>query len=78
MSAPAIEPPSDLRTRLRAFGKCVCDGARLMIGQGDYGAYVAHLRETHPDLAPMSERAFFRNRENARFGVGSAGGFRCC
>jgi len=71
-------PSQDLRTRLKTFGKCVCDGARLMIGQGDYGAYVAHIAKTHPDLPPMSEREFFRNRENARFGVGNKSGFRCC
>jgi len=68
----------DLRERLKTFGKCVCDGARLMVGQGDYGAYVAHLRTTHPTLAPMSERDYYRNRENARFGGGNTGGCRCC
>ncbi|HEX8416102.1 MAG TPA: CstA-like transporter-associated (seleno)protein, partial [Methylobacterium sp.] len=31
-----------------------------------------------PTLEPMTEREFFRNRENARFGVGNTGGFRCC
>lgn len=59
------------RERLQAFNKCVCDGARLMVGQGDYGTYVAHIAKTHPDQAPMTEREFFRNRENARFGVGN-------
>lgn len=71
-------PSQDFRTRLKSFGKCVCDGARLMIGQGDYGAYVAHVEKTHPGLPPMNEREFFRNRENARFGVGNKSGFRCC
>ncbi|GJE28714.1 YbdD/YjiX family protein [Methylobacterium organophilum] len=68
----------DFRARFKAFSKCVCDGARLMVGQGDYGAYVAHIAKTHPDQTPMTEREFFRNRENARFGVGNTGGFRCC
>lgn len=67
-----------LRERLKTFSKCVCDGARLMVGQGDYAAYAAHIRRTHPTLEPMTEREFFRNRENARFGVGNTGGFRCC
>lgn len=71
-------PSTDLRTRFKALGKCVCDGARLMVGQGDYAAYAAHIRKTHPDREPMTERAFFRNRENARFGVGNTSGFRCC
>ncbi len=73
-----MTPSTDYRAKLKAFGKCVCDGARLMIGQGDYAAYAAHVTRTHPDQAPMSEREFFRNRENARFGVGNRNGFRCC
>ena len=77
MTSPAASP-QNFRDRLRAFNKCVCDGARLMVGQGDYGTYVAHIQKTHPDQAPMTEREFFRNRENARFGVGNSSGFRCC
>ncbi len=73
-----MAPSTDYRARLKALSQCVCDGARLMIGQGNYGAYVAHVAKTHPDLAPMNEREFFRNRENARFGVGNKSGFRCC
>jgi uncharacterized short protein YbdD (DUF466 family) len=68
----------NLRDRLRTLSKCVCDSARLMVGQGDYAAYADHIRRTHPDRAPMTEVEFFRNRENARFGVGNTSGFRCC
>lgn len=68
----------DYRARLKVFQKCVCDGARLMVGQGDYETYAAHVRKTHPTLQPMTPTEFFRNRENARFGVGNRSGFRCC
>ena len=68
----------NLRDRLRTLSKCVCDGARLMVGQGDYAAYADHIRRTHPDRSPMTAVEFFRNRENARFGVGNTSGFRCC
>ncbi len=70
--------PQNLMERWKTLQKCVCDGARLMVGQGDYGAYAEHIRRTHPDQRPMSEVEFFRNRENARFGVGNTNGFRCC
>lgn len=73
-----MAPSTDFRSRFQALTKCVCDGARLMVGQGDYAAYAAHIRKTHPDRTPMTEREFFRNRENARFGVGNTSGFRCC
>ena len=48
-------PSSNLRDRIRTLSKCVCDGARLMVGQGDYAAYAEHVRRTHPDQAPMTE-----------------------
>ncbi|MCJ2027315.1 MULTISPECIES: YbdD/YjiX family protein [unclassified Methylobacterium] len=71
-------PAQGFRNQLRTLTKCVCDGARLMVGQGDYAVYAEHIRRTHPDREPMTETEFFRNRENARFGVGNTSGFRCC
>ncbi|WP_424360481.1 YbdD/YjiX family protein [Methylocystis parvus] len=62
---------SKLATKLR-------DGARLMVGQGDYDAYVAHMRAKHEDRNIMSRAEFFRARENARFGAGGERAFRCC
>jgi uncharacterized short protein YbdD (DUF466 family) len=49
---------------------------RLMVGQSDYRAYRAHMAAHHPDLAAMDERAFFRHRQEARYGSRSGG--RCC
>lgn len=60
-----------LAGRLRA-------GARLMVGQGDYDAYVAHMRARHAETAILSPAEFFRARENARFGAGGERAFRCC
>ena len=54
------------------------DGARLMVGQGDYDAYVAHMRARHAAQEIMSREAFFRARENARFGADGSRAFRCC
>ena len=54
------------------------DGARVMVGQGDYDAYVAHMRARHAESATLSRAEFFRARENARFGVGGERAFRCC
>lgn len=50
--------------------------ALLMVGQPSYDAYLAHMAARHPDQAPMSRVAFFRNREQARYG--GKGGGRCC
>ena len=59
------------------FARCLCDGARLMVGVPNYDTYVEHVTRTHPDQAPMTRSEFFRNRVDARYGGGS-GGFRCC
>lgn len=50
--------------------------ARLMIGVPDYEAYVRHVREHHPEREPMSYEAFFRERQEARFGRRGPG--KCC
>ncbi len=60
------------------FAQCVCDGARLMVGVPNYETYVEHMARTHPDQAPLSRAEFFRDRQDARYGAGARGGFRCC
>nr|WP_232479696.1 YbdD/YjiX family protein [Sphingomonas sp. TX0522] len=41
-----------------------------------YETYRAHMAEAHPDRPVMSKSAFFRDRQQARYG-GRNGG-RCC
>ncbi|WP_242129194.1 YbdD/YjiX family protein [Sphingobium sp. Sx8-8] len=50
--------------------------ARMMVGVPDYDAYLLHMRDHHPDDAPMDRTAFFRERQEARYG-GKNGG-KCC
>jgi uncharacterized short protein YbdD (DUF466 family) len=49
--------------------------ARLMLGVPAYDAYVAHMRAAHPQTQPLPRDTFFRERQEARFGVSR---FRCC
>ena len=69
----------------RCFGKTVDLGeaaraarvaAELVVGLPDYDRYVAHIAALHPGQTAMSRDAFFRARQEARFGGGS--GLRCC
>lgn len=71
---PDISP----RERWSGFAKCLCQGARLMVGVPDYDTYVEHIRRTHPDRPVMSYPEFFRERQNARYGAAGGSGFRCC
>ena len=50
--------------------------ARAMVGMPSYDAYRRHMAERHPDHTPMDEVAFFRDRQQARYG--GKGGGRCC
>jgi len=49
--------------------------ARLAVGVPDYARYCEHVARHHPDRAPMSREAFFRERMSARYGRGRS---RCC
>lgn len=50
--------------------------ARLMVGMPDYDAYLRHREAHHPGQPVMDRTAFFRDRQEARYG-GKNGG-RCC
>ncbi|HVE07426.1 MAG TPA: YbdD/YjiX family protein [Paraburkholderia sp.] len=66
---------SNLRTDVRSAGRYLGQALRLMVGVPDYETYVAHMRATHPDQPVMSYEAFFRERQNARYGAGAG---KCC
>ena len=56
-------------------GRYLGQAMRLMVGLPDYDTYVAHMQATHPDQPVMSYEAFFRERQEARYG--GKGGGRC-
>jgi uncharacterized short protein YbdD (DUF466 family) len=49
----------------------------LMVGVPDYAHYVAHMREAHPDLPPLTEAEFVQSRMEARYGGKGAGKCPC-
>lgn len=61
---------------LAKASKYLGQAAKLMVGVPDYDNYVQHIRLNHPEQIPMSYEAFFRERQDARYG--SKGGPRCC
>ena len=69
---------SPLGLDLNRLARKLRDGAKLMVGQGDYDAYVVHVRALHDGAMIMTRDEFFRARENARFGAGGERAFRCC
>ena len=48
---------------------------RRILGLPDYAAYVAHLRERHPERPTPTEGEFFRDYLRTRYADGPT---RCC
>lgn len=48
---------------------------RRVIGAPDYGVYLKHVVEHHPECTPLSEVEFLNERLTARY---STPGSRCC
>jgi uncharacterized short protein YbdD (DUF466 family) len=61
---------------LAQAGRYLGQSMRLMVGLPEYDTYVAHMEKTHPGEPMMSYEAFFRERQEARYGSGRSGG--CC
>ena len=59
------------------LGRYAGQTLRLMVGLPEYDAYVAHMQATHPEADVMSYEAFFRERQEARYGGKGRMG-RCC
>ncbi len=60
---------------LRRLWTSLRHAGRLAVGVPDYDAFVAHIREHHPDRTPPTYAEFFRERQDARYGRGRV---RCC
>jgi uncharacterized short protein YbdD (DUF466 family) len=74
--APA--PPPAVSRRLSGVLRCLCDGARLMVGVPRYEDYLSHMAEQHPGKPVMTYAEFFRDRQVARYAGTGGGGLRCC
>jgi len=71
-------PASASGSPLREAGRYIAQSFRLMVGQPSYDTYVAHRQRTHPGEPLMSYEAFFRERQEARYGGGKGRMGRCC
>jgi uncharacterized short protein YbdD (DUF466 family) len=63
---------------LSRMGKYLGQAARMLVGMPDYDTYVAHMHKEHPQQPVMSYEAFFRERQDARYGGGKGRPVRCC
>ena len=64
--------------RVARGGRYLAQTLRLMVGVPDFGTYLKHMAQQHPEQVPMSYEAFFRERLQARYGGGTRGVGRCC
>ena len=77
MAAPLSTRAAGWSTDVRKAGRYLGQTCRLMLGVPDYQTYLDHMAATHPGKPAMSYEAFFRERQEARFGGKGRVG-RCC
>jgi uncharacterized short protein YbdD (DUF466 family) len=63
--------------KLQQAARFFRQSAQLMVGVPDYDNYVAQMALKSPGEPVMSYEAFFRERQEARFGRGKCN-TRCC
>jgi len=66
---------AEIRVRLAAHRTRLIATIRAIVGAPDYRRYLAHMARAHPGVAPLSRRAFVRERQAARY---DRPGTRCC
>lgn len=64
--------------KLSKMGQCMGQAARMLVGMPDYDTYVEHMQAQHPGEPVMSRKAFFRERQDARYNGASGRPTRCC
>ena len=62
-----VTPPAPERLTLRLLVSRLAQSFRLMVGVQDYGNYVRHMQQKHPQAVPMTEKEFHRYCLEARF-----------
>ncbi|GEM_PF-693528 len=73
----SVRPGRTLAT-LRRGMELTGQTLKLMIGVGDYDAYVKHMQEHHADAPVMDYKHWYRNRVDARYGAGKDGAMKRC
>lgn len=66
---------SRIAEKFQALRRGVTRAAHLMAGLPDYDAYLAHMRERHPERTPASRAEFVAECQKRRYGGGMS---RCC
>lgn len=72
---PTDAPVWRLWRRVRGWLAAVSRVARRVAGMPDYPAYLEHLRRRHPGQPLPTEREFFAQYTQSRYGDGPS---RCC
>ncbi|HNE26969.1 MAG TPA: YbdD/YjiX family protein [Pseudomonadales bacterium] len=65
------------RITLKTIWQRSAQTLQLMVGVGNYHAYVAHMQQHHAALPVMSEREYFRYCQNSRYGAEEGSIKRC-
>jgi uncharacterized short protein YbdD (DUF466 family) len=65
------------RITLKSIWQRAAQTLQLMVGVGDYRAYVAHMQKHHAEAPVLSEQEYFRRCQNSRYGAEDGSIKRC-
>ncbi len=65
----------EFRCKIYALYKRSDRFVHLLVGLPSYDKYVEHMRTHHPDKEPKSQKEFFKEALDKKYG---AGGAKCC
>ena len=62
-------------SKISAFYKKIDRFSHLLVGMPSYDKYVEYMEKFHPNQTPKSQREFFKEALEKKYGAGSS---RCC
>lgn len=62
-------------SKIYRFYKRIDRGLHLLVGMPSYDKYVEHMKLHHPDKIPKTQKEFFAECLERKYG---AGGAKCC
>lgn len=62
----------ELRAKIHSFYKRSDRFVHLLVGLPSYDKYVEHMKRHHPDEAPKSQKEFFKEALDKKYGANGA------
>lgn len=69
------EPSMQILSKIAIFYKKIDRFSHLLVGMPSYDKYVEYMQKFHPNETPQTQREFFKEALEKKYGAGSS---KCC